>query len=141
MVPCKFFIKGHCKRGGNCRYSHEATPSTSNPSKPPPPALQPDTSKGWPWSEQHLFTPATSSTTNSLSPNPLQSIQPVSQNSLAFRIRKSDPAHLMQDSRSQIPCYHYTRGNCRNGSACPYSHLDGGEQMVEATSNSEVCSL
>ncbi|KAJ8069812.1 hypothetical protein OCU04_000227 [Sclerotinia nivalis] len=28
-----------------------------------------------------------------------------------------------QDPRSQIPCYYYARGNCRNGSNCPYSHL------------------
>ncbi|KAF7894659.1 uncharacterized protein EAF01_010109 [Botrytis porri] len=27
-----------------------------------------------------------------------------------------------QDPRSQVPCYHYSRGNCRNGSTCPFSH-------------------
>ena len=76
-------------------------------------------------------------TTNS-NANPLQSTQPVSQNSLAFRIRGSDPAHPTQDPRSQIPCFYYAQGNCRNGSACPYSHLEGSEQEVEATSDPEV---
>ncbi len=123
MIPCRFFIKGHCKRGESCRYSHEITTSTSNPSRPPPPALQPDSSTGRPWREKRPFTPATSARKDAFSPKPLQS---------------SDSAHPTQDLRSQIPCYHHARGNCRNGSACPYSHLDGSDQMVEETSDPEV---
>ncbi|TEY35476.1 hypothetical protein BOTCAL_0590g00090 [Botryotinia calthae] len=38
----------------------------------------------------------------------------------------------IQDARSQIPCYHYSRGNCRNGSACPFSHSAGKQKKKAA---------
>jgi hypothetical protein len=131
MDSCKFFVRGHCMRGECCRYSHEITLPTSNTARLPPPALcdVKNLSASKP--------PAASSTKNS-SPNPFQSKQPALQNALAFSI-KGDPAHPTEDSRSQILCYHHARGNCRNGSACPYSHLGGGiEQVVEATPDPEV---
>lgn len=149
MVPCKFFAGGYCMKGENCRYSHEITPPTSN-SAGPPPALNDLTNlntgrrvashipKGGPWRDPRLFTSAAGSAKNSLSPKPVQSTRPVSQNSLAFRIGGFDPVRATQDSRSQIPCYYHVRGNCRNGSACPYSHIEGSERKVEATSDPEV---
>jgi hypothetical protein len=30
--------------------------------------------------------------------------------------------HKVDDSRSQIPCRHFNRGDCRDGKACPYLH-------------------
>ncbi|CAD6441535.1 58b70620-cdf0-46e4-89e1-1cdae8c87a01 [Sclerotinia trifoliorum] len=36
-----------------------------------------------------------------------------------------------KDPRSQIPCHHYARGNCRNGSNCPYSHVAQKENKMD----------
>jgi len=150
MIPCKFFAGGYCMRGESCRYSHETTPPTSKPTRPPPLAqrkaensyasrqVTSRTSKDGPWREQHLFASTESSSKNSLSPKPLRTTQPVLQNPPAFRIRESDIAFPREDSRAQIPCYHHARGNCRNGSACPYSHIEGSEQKVGTAVDLEV---
>ena len=146
MDPCKFFASGYCMRGESCRYSHETTPTS------PVPLVRREaensyaskrvtlrTSKDGPWRGQHLSASTKSYAKNSLSPKLLRTTQPVLQNSPAFRTRESNLAYPREDSRSQIPCYHYARGNCRNGSACPYSHIEGSEQKVEAALEPEVC--
>ncbi|KAF7920237.1 uncharacterized protein EAE97_011578 [Botrytis byssoidea] len=45
-------------------------------------------------------------------------------------------SHSTQDPRSQIPCYHHSRGNCRNGSACPYSHT--AEKQKEKAAEADL---
>ena len=49
----------------------------------------------------------------------------------------------IQDARSQIACYHYSRGNCRNGSTCPFSHTAEKQKKKaeEPDLDPEVCFL
>jgi hypothetical protein len=153
MAQCKFFVAGYCMRGDTCRYSHETTPGISDPASAPPPALcdvaKSNASKRVPsrisqgglWREQRVLMPADGYVHDVSPPNILQSTQPLPQSALVFRTRGSDLARPTPDSRSQVPCHHYARGNCRNGDTCPYSHLDRGdkcEQKVEAASDPEV---
>jgi hypothetical protein len=144
MTPCKFFLAGYCMRGDGCRYSHNSTPAvntlSSLSSSAPPDVTGSNTSK---WGNSHPSThrskekrcvsTLTGSSAKNSSPHSMpQSTQITSPKSLASR----GPA---QDSRSQIPCYHYARGSCRNGNACLYSHLARNEQEIEETSDPEVC--
>ncbi|KAB8302354.1 hypothetical protein EYC80_005783 [Monilinia laxa] len=39
--------------------------------------------------------------------------------------------HSGQDPRSQTPCYHHARGDCRSGNKCPYSHTAEKGQKSE----------
>lgn len=150
MAQCKFFVAGYCSRGDSCRYSHE---TILNPASAAPPAprdvAKSNTSKrvashflqGGLWREQQVFTPAETYVQHFSSPNILQSTQPLPQSLVGFRSREPELAQPTPDSRSQIPCYHYAQGNCRNGNTCPYSHLDRSgrrEQKVEAASDPEV---
>lgn len=150
MAQCKFFVAGYCMRGGSCRYSHE---SVSNSDSAPPPAPRDDAKsntstrvashflQGGSWREQQVFAPAESFASDVPPTNILQSTQSLSQSPLVFRRREPELAQATPDSRSQIPCYHYARGNCRNGNTCPYSHLeksDRSEQKVETTPDPEV---
>jgi hypothetical protein len=148
MTQCKFFVAGYCMRGDSCRYTHETTPGISNPASAPPAprdVAKPNTSKriasqflqGGSWREQRLDTPNESSANDILS-STLRSPQPLPQIPLAVRSRRSDLTQPTQDNRSQIPCYHYARGNCRNGNTCSFSHLDKREQKVEKASDPEV---
>lgn len=151
MAQCRFFVAGYCMRGDSCRYSHEPV---SNSDSVPPPAPHDDAKskastrvashflQGGSWREQQVFAPAERFAQDVPSTNILQSTQSLFQSPLAFRRREPELAQATSDSRSQIPCYHYARGNCRNGNTCPYSHLDKidrSEQKVETPSDPEVC--
>lgn len=153
MAQCKFFVAGYCMRGDSCRYAHETTPGIPNSASAAPPAprnvAKSNTSKrvashflqGGLWREQQFFSPAGSYAQDASSPSILQSTQPLPQGQVAFRSREPSLAQPTSDSRSQIPCHHYARGNCRNGNTCHYSHLDRSdrsEQKVEAASDPEV---
>lgn len=150
MAPCKFFAAGYCTRGDSCRYSHEPI---SNSASAPPPAPRDDAKsnaskrvashflQGGSWREQQVFAPAEDHAQNVPSTNILRSTQPLPETPLAIRRREPGLAQGTPDSRSQIPCYHYARGSCRNGNTCPYSHLDKSnksEQKVEAALDPEV---
>ncbi|RAO72435.1 uncharacterized protein BHQ10_008447 [Talaromyces amestolkiae] len=149
MAQCRFFVAGYCMRGDSCRYSHEPV---SNSDSVPPPAPHDDAKskastrvashflQGGSWREQQVFAPAERFAQDVPSTNILQSTQSLFQSPLAFRRREPELAQATSDSRSQIPCYHYARGNCRNGNTCPYSHLDKidrSEQKVETPSDPE----
>lgn len=153
MAQCKFFVAGYCTRGDSCRYAHDTTPGIRIPASAAPPAprdvaksntnkrVAPHFLQGGLWREQQVFIPAESYAQGASSPSILQSTQPLLQGQVAFRGREPGLAQPTSDSRSQIPCYHYARGNCRNGNTCPYSHLDRSdrsEQKVEAASDPEV---
>lgn len=153
MAQCKFFVAGYCMRGDSCRYAHEATPGIPNLVSAAPPAprdvAKSNTNKrvashflqGGLWREEQVFTPPGSYAQDFSSPSIPQSTQPFAQGQAAFRSREPGLAKLTSDSRSQIPCYHYARGDCRNGNTCPYSHFERGdrsEQKVEAASDPEV---
>ncbi|KAI9668490.1 MAG: hypothetical protein M1829_005368 [Trizodia sp. TS-e1964] len=120
MDPCKFFLLGHCMRGGSCRYSHEITPpavyagKSSNTSK----LLL---LKSGPSRNQLTSANESLSLAQPLSP------KQVSENSLAPK----------QDSRSHVPCHYFAQGNCRNGNACLFSHIREQEQMIEVASDLE----
>lgn len=137
-------------RGDSCRYSHE---TISNPaSAAARDVAKSNTSKrvashflqGGLWREQQAFTPAEIYAQHVSSPSLFLSTQPLPQSLVAVRGREPELAQPTPDSRSQIPCRHYARGNCRNGNICPYSHLDSSdrsEQKVEGASDPEVCLL
>lgn len=128
-------------RGDSCRYSHNTTPETTNLASLPlltPQHVTSPTASKWA-SPKHFSTPAGISAKNSLSPKIVQSTQTASPSSLVIRDRGTVSAHPTQDSRAQIPCYHYARGSCRNGSTCPYSHLARIEKEIEEALDPEVC--
>lgn len=59
--------------------------------------------------------------------------------SFMWRPSEAKTPSSKQDPRSQISCYHYARGHCRNGSNCPYSHIVEKEQKAEPELDPEVC--
>jgi hypothetical protein len=131
-------------RGDGCDYSHNNTPTintlSSLSSLDPQNVTGSNTSK---WGNSHpskhrlkekkYVSALPGRFAKNSSPHTMpQSTQITSPKSLAIR---GPP----QDSRSQIPCYHYARGSCRNGNACLYSHLARNEQEIQETSDPEVC--
>jgi len=151
-TPCKFYARGECEKGRSCRYSHEASSSSSSRGagreaafstprlspigdRPPlqTPAVASNLQKPGPgdWScpscnDMQFKRNATCricGTARPLEAHPLAAlIIPAARNKDQGLKRPAEAASLADYGPAKAPCKYFAEGHCRNGDSCRFSH-------------------
>ncbi|PGH23205.1 hypothetical protein AJ80_02735 [Polytolypa hystricis UAMH7299] len=137
MKRCKYFAQGSCARGEKCPFFHnsvlnatECAPPVVRPNVTPRPASRDDRIR------QVLQNRTAASPSSVIAYAHLMKQYPTSVTNKPSSQRAhhtseyipAKPAQSTRHSPASVACKYFLRGDCRNGTSCPYAHLKNIEE-------------